>query len=299
MKIGIVILNYNSSNLVCEKVRQLAGYPSLSDIVVVDNHSQKEDFVSLSQLGNLPRTHLIRATDNGGYASGNNIGLRYLIEICQSDMVIVSNPDVYVGPELIEAAAKAFILHNDYGILTGVQKDIEGNVSLMGAWPFFSYKDLVVFMLSGGLLGKKKQWLLTKDFPEDANDSLIPVDVVSGCLLCIRSRALVACGYLDEHTFMFYEEDILCALMRRHGWKVGIIRDTSFIHAHRSSTTSIKSYLWNVCNINISRRYYAKQILRANSLQLFILRVLYYWDIMLHFLYQPFKRFMRLVRKGK
>src|SRR3972149_3394468 len=97
MDLSIVILNYKSKNLVkyCLKGITSQPLPGEHEIIVVDNNSQ--DGVDKMLNENFPHVKFLTAPTNGGFAAGNNLGLRrargrYVLML-NPDIVILDNPD--------------------------------------------------------------------------------------------------------------------------------------------------------------------------------------------------------------
>ena len=101
MKTGIVILNYNDYENTIKMIRQIENYKCLSKIVIVDNHSSDESVEKIKPLTS-KRIVLLESKDNKGYASGNNLGLKYLEKETECELAIISNPDVEVEESVIE-----------------------------------------------------------------------------------------------------------------------------------------------------------------------------------------------------
>ena len=89
MQLSCVILNYNDAETTEKLVKQLADYDVLHQIIVVDNASTDDSLELLgkleldanaSQRGNV---RVISADHNGGYGSGNNLGVRYAASIAR------------------------------------------------------------------------------------------------------------------------------------------------------------------------------------------------------------------------
>ena len=108
MKIGIVILNYNTPSLTYDIVKKCVNYSAINEIVVVDNYSSDDCknklLMSLSKLDS-HKLNIILNKNNSGYAVGNNIGLKKLSEL-GCDICIVSNPDVSFSNDLIQKEIK-------------------------------------------------------------------------------------------------------------------------------------------------------------------------------------------------
>ena len=96
----IVVLNYNDweeTQRYCEVVKDF----SIVDlIIVVDNLSTDDSMARLKHLES-EKIVLVCAEENKGYAAGNNVGLRYIIDHKIKGNVIISNPHYYnICPDL-------------------------------------------------------------------------------------------------------------------------------------------------------------------------------------------------------
>lgn len=86
MQLSCVILNYNDAETTEKLVKQLADYDVLHQIIVVDNASTDDSLERLRKLesdanaSQSGKVRVISADHNGGYGSGNNLGVRYAAE---------------------------------------------------------------------------------------------------------------------------------------------------------------------------------------------------------------------------
>ena len=88
MKVAVIVLNYNSSADCCKCVADLKQQEDVElEIIIVDNCSRKEDASAVEQLAAEQGCTFIAAAENRGYNAGNNIGLRYTIEILKNYIV--------------------------------------------------------------------------------------------------------------------------------------------------------------------------------------------------------------------
>jgi len=99
------------------------------------------------------------------------------------------------------------------------------------------------------------------------------VDVVSGCFFLIRSTVLKEINFLDENTFLYYEENILSKKIKELNKDIVINNNVLVVHNH--SVTIDK----NVKRINKykiqkkSQYYYEKEYNKANGFELFMLKL--------------------------
>src|SRR5690625_5370496 len=78
MKTGVIILNYHSSDDTIRLYREIESFPGLRRLVV-DNSSDSDEASRLRAA--IPARDLLFASENLGYAGGNNLGIRTLTGI--------------------------------------------------------------------------------------------------------------------------------------------------------------------------------------------------------------------------
>ena len=88
MKVPVILLNYNSCADCCKCVTDLKQQEGVElEIIIVDNCSRTEDALAVEKLAAEQGCTFIAAAENRGYNAGNNIGLRYTIEILKNYIV--------------------------------------------------------------------------------------------------------------------------------------------------------------------------------------------------------------------
>ena len=99
--IGIVVLNYNDYESTIKLVDSLLGQQYFSEnvhIVIVDNMSTNDSFEILKSQFN-ECVDVIQSERNGGYAYGNNYGVKYLYDKYKIVHCAICNPDVLITSE--------------------------------------------------------------------------------------------------------------------------------------------------------------------------------------------------------
>jgi len=187
-----VVLNWNSAQDTIECVRSLraTGYPGLS-IVVVDNASSDDSVTSIRSA--VPDVHLLVQPSNGGYASGNNAGIRWSLEH-QADFVLVLNNDVTVEPDFIDRMLDCAGRHPKAGIIGGRVFYADQRERIFCGASYFS-----VCRCTGVNKGNLRARM--QKHGRERN-----VDYISGVLLFVRSQVFKDLGLFDERFFMYYED---------------------------------------------------------------------------------------------
>ncbi|MCU4121264.1 glycosyltransferase family 2 protein [Variovorax sp. N23] len=99
--VSIVIVNWNSGPMLMKCLRLCLEQTVPADrIFVVDNASQDD---SLQGVDELPGVTLMRMPTNLGFAAGNNRA----VACCETDFVVLLNPDAFPEPRWLEALLDA------------------------------------------------------------------------------------------------------------------------------------------------------------------------------------------------
>lgn len=93
-KVAIIILNYKTYEMTLKLVDSLKKICNKDQvgIIVVDNASPNESAIELQQHSEKNNDFiLIKSDKNGGYASGNNLGLRYAVKSGFKYSLVINN----------------------------------------------------------------------------------------------------------------------------------------------------------------------------------------------------------------
>ncbi|MCG0045542.1 glycosyltransferase family 2 protein [Priestia megaterium] len=265
-----VILNYNSSSDTVELLSNLLRMNDIFEhIVVVDNNSNEKDKAALSaavdemenQSNSSVDIKLIFNKKNTGYASGNNIGLKYLNTLSSRDnLVAIMNPDIYIEEQQLRGVIKNYQYfesksgENSVGVISPWV--INTGQAGMVAWklPYFWSDVIASSMILKKLVGDKLEYKKL-----NRNKHLQPVDVLPGSFLIINKTALEIVGFLEENTFLYCEERILASKMKRNGFKTLLDTDHYYHHAHSKTINKFLNGLKKIDFLYDSKRVYYKQ----------------------------------------
>lgn len=240
MKTGIIIVNYNDFTSTEKLIHNIKNYRIIDKIVVVDNHSSDDSARKLKQL-KLPKLKVIISEENKGYSYAINIGAKYLIEEYKECNIIISNADVIIDKEEdIEILIK--LLHRkNVGI---VAPTILERKTKNRGWKNPTPKQEIVLNLAYIHRFFRKKYLYYDEDYYQGDFSI--VDVLSGCFFLIQSKTLQAVNYLDDHVFLYYEENILAKKLQVKK-KINLVSNkVTIIHNHSvtidKSLKRIKKY---------------------------------------------------------
>ena len=267
MKCGIVILNYNTYELTCSLVKSCMNIESIGKIVIVDNCSN-DNFDEFCKELNDDKIKYIKNNKNTGYAAGNNIGLRYLKDNGYK-YAFIANPDViFTEKTIIEI--KNFLEKNcDYGVVSCL-RTLNKTKNTGQYWWIPTFKSA---LLESTYIGRhylnKRCIRLTNDTNKILGKVYDTVEVVGGAFFGCNLDIMEKINYLDENTFLWYEENILAFKLRENGYKEAILYTCEYEHNHKKKQRGNKNF-----NIYLkSKKHYCKTYLKINMFQTILLNI--------------------------
>lgn len=266
MKTGIVILNYNDSENTIKMINQIKDYKNISKIVIVDNKSSDDSVERIKPLTN-KKIVLIEAKNNKGYANGNNIGLKYLSNDTDIELVIISNPDILVEESVIDELIKDFKKHPEISFL-GPKILERGSISRGWRHPTF----LSELVSNINYFSKYEKRLLRY---EQTDEHLRKVDVIHGCFFMARLKDFEQINFFDPNTFLYYEENILAKKAEKKGFNTYVDNYLSVTHALSQSVDKSLKKIKKYKILKNSMFYYEHQYCERNIIERFILKLSY------------------------
>jgi GT2 family glycosyltransferase len=252
--IAAIIINYNSSKLTQECVESIIEKtPSTLSfqIIIVDNCSEKEDYLSLKQFIDshpFKNLQLIRSKINTGFGGGNMTGFHF----ANAKYVAFVNNDT-------------LFLNDCFSILkSAIEKD--NSIAVVGGQ---SYTETGKQMVAFDHFASISKELFGRDFLEKINPVKYPkrkseytnpiqVNYVQGSFMLIRTSDFNEVGGFDTNIFLYYEETDLCMRLKNNGKSCFLIPDAHYVHYHGASTpqnVTIKTEL-KISLLYIIRKHY-------------------------------------------
>ena len=228
MDISIIILNYKSKGLTkqCLKGINLLHSRLQIETIVVDNASN--DGTDEMVRDEFPWAKMLVSSTNGGYAAGNNIGIRE----SKGKYVVILNPDVAIFNNSLETLFDYMESHPQVGICG--PKLINPDGSIQASSRTFPTPKIILYRRTPlGKLPKPRQ--LLRQHLMSAWDHLQnrPVDWMVGACFVVRSSALQTVGLLDERFFLYLEDVDWCRRFWQAGYQVHYVTDAEMVHYHQ------------------------------------------------------------------
>ena len=223
--VWIVLVDFNGLDDTRRCLASLAPAASrAARVVVVDNASRAD--VAAALAGEFPWAAFVRSERNGGWAGGNNVGLKYALER-GADLVVLLNNDTTVGPDFVPALVAAAGAHPDFGILGPVIRFMDP--------PHEIQTDGVTFNRPGAAGFFQRRPVPLPELPAGRPPAVAEVDIVNGCCLMVRRAVVERIGAIDEAYFLIHEESDFCLRAQAAGFKNGVIAESLVWHKGSSS----------------------------------------------------------------
>ena len=193
--VTIVMLNWNQKldSLECLDSLARITYPSFS-IVVVDNGSSDDSPTAIERWSNenLPIT-LIRNTDNMGFVSGSNTGIRQALTTDSSYVFLVNN-DTVLEPDVV-----TILVHT---------AEQAAEIGMVGPKIYQYGKERVLESVGTKTLPCLAQAFLVGHKEEDRGQYDIKADMpyITGTALMVKRSVLQKTGLMDEDYFNYFDD---------------------------------------------------------------------------------------------
>lgn len=254
--LGIVLINYKNSKETLDYIKnELCKIKTPYSIAVVDNSCDSNEFNALSigveKIDPKIKIHLIRAEENCGYAKGNNIGAKKLIQIEKVDYLLFSNSDIIIKDKkavenlinTIRLDIKNVCVGPKLVGPSGSDQNPNKNVT------FFDRYILSQLLYPLKFVRLKE----TRSIIRNAESGFY--DWISGAFFIIDAKVFEQVGMFDEGTFLYAEEMILGERLRNNGYSpyydssqtilhLGSVTVSNFYSAKKRSLLILKSELY-------------------------------------------------------
>jgi GT2 family glycosyltransferase len=170
---------------------------------------------------------LVAAERNGGFAYGNNLGIRTAQAAGHRPSYLhLLNPDTVVRPGALAALVEFMDGNPRVGIAGSRLEDPDGTPQPSA----FRFPGVLSELDEGMRLGVVShlltRWQVALPVPEEA----CPVDWVAGASMIIRAEVVSDIGLLDERYFMYFEEVDFMRRARRAGWPCWYVPASRVVH---------------------------------------------------------------------
>ena len=227
-KLSIVIINYQTDNLVLDLLKGIKSN-KLIEIILVDNSSKNTLEKKLPRRRDL---HYLFTGKNLGFSGGNNLG----ISKARGEWLFLLNSDTVTNNSDILRLLKTTI---DEKYLVSCPKLIQPNGGVQNNIGYFDK----FFTNPTNKIFVRPRLINCTDISDNT-----PVDLLTGTAMLIHKSVFEKIGYLDDKNFFMYFEDIdFSYRLYKAGIKVLYCPSVKIIHlggasSNQNSTQKNKNY---------------------------------------------------------
>lgn len=208
-KFFIIIITYNGIKWVPKCLKRTRPYP----VIIVDNNSTDGTLEFIKN--NYPEIKLFGQKKNLGFGQANNIGISYALEQGAKHFFLL-NQDAYLEPGCIERLIKAQIRSPEYGILSPLQLNGQGDRLDQRFTYYLNYQANPDFF-SDYALNKPKKEIYD-----------VPFMNAAGWLL--SKTCVEKVGGFDPIFFHYGEDDNYCQRVHYYGFNIGVCPEAILLH---------------------------------------------------------------------
>ncbi|SHK24688.1 hypothetical protein SAMN02745248_02139 [Hathewaya proteolytica DSM 3090] len=299
--VGIILLNYNGSKDTLECIGSLREIEySNYHVIVVDNKSTDDSQGIINKYidenyheGQGQGCTFLQAGSNRGFAAGNNVGIRYAMDI-GCEYVLLLNNDTLVEKDFLDYLVNVAV--QDHGIGEMCQS-VECNSTTERGNTAFKGKGNKVGIVTGKICYEGKRdtlWFAGGEFVENRfygahrgegevdrgqYDNECFITFATGCLMLISKEALESVGVLSEEYFMYYEDVDYCLKIMENGFSIKYCPKALIYHRVSSSTGGEASPFaieWNTRNRLRLINKYGKKYFKGSKIKELKLKLFFY-----------------------
>lgn len=222
MNLAIILLNYCNAKLTIDCLHSLKacdGYNYKVDMVVVDNDSDDNSMELFEKEKEATEFILLKSDRNNGFAAGNNVGIRYCLDVGY-DYIMLLNNDTEVQTDFLQ------ILGNEL---------CESTVIVPKIMSFYQKKKI---WYAGGTINRwtGKAWHFGEnDIDSSSYNKRREVEFASGCCIVLHSDTIREIGLLQEDFFLYWEDAEYSARIISSGFPIVYIPSLVVFHKINSS----------------------------------------------------------------
>lgn len=214
LTISVIIVNYNTGELLARLVDQLAVI-DIEQIIVVDNASDDQ---SLLVLNKYPQLQVICNVKNRGFGYACNQG----VALSDTDAILLLNPDCELSEQAFERLVDSMCQHNRLGLCSPLVLDSQGHEQ-SGSRRHLPTPRKILQAYFGQTDALDLRGL-------EKPKSMLKMPATSGACMLIRRVAWDQAGGMDAGYFLHFEDLDLMYQMQQVGWEVWLQPDAQVTH---------------------------------------------------------------------
>ncbi len=234
--VSVIIINYNTRNLLREALRSVVNCSIPKEIIVIDNASN--DGSSEMVREEFPEVKIFVNTTNERFAKPNNMAMG----IAKGRYYFLLNSDATISSDTLDVLLKYMEIHSDVGVCApqliypdgSLQPSCRGSITL---WTHFC--DMLIL----DRIFPKSKIFAKSEMTYFDHRSARDVDHVMAAAILVRKEAVKDAGALDENLSIIYNDLDWSLRIKKAGWRIVYYPETQVIHHHSKTTKMMNKNL--------------------------------------------------------
>jgi len=235
--LSIVILNYNTRELLSENLRCIQGNTKdiEHEVIIVDNGSTDGSVEFIKK--NFSYVNVVKNPCNIGASAGRIKGF----SVCRGDYILSLDSDTFVGDNCVSTLIEIMNRDKNIGVVGCKLLNRDGTIQYSAKrFPNLLSEFLNIFFFGRIFLNSKFSYIIRAgDF------ETVDVDWVSGALGLFRREAYEKAGGFDERFFYGGEDADICYRIKKLGYRVVYTTKCSAVHLGGGTTSKIMNEIYN------------------------------------------------------
>jgi GT2 family glycosyltransferase len=244
----IIVLHYNAYQDTIDCLESILNLSSkYYEIVLVDNASTDLSLNSIQKWiidNSCDSIKILKSNNNGGYSTGNNLGIKYASKEDDCEYIWILNNDTVIEPDSLRN-----LINSDK------KKDIDtiwgskilypnGRVQSLGCR--INNKFMLTYHNHNNLIDK------------DSEFEIDQIDYIHGCSMFFNKSIIGKIGYFSEEYFMFFDDVDFCKRAVNQGIQLNISQKSIVIHKEGKTIKKNKlEYLSVINRIKYAKKYFS------------------------------------------
>ena len=214
--VQVVLTTWNGEAWIGKALESLVASSYPVQVIVVDNASTDGTVEQVKM--SYPQVVIKNMPSNLGFGQATNAGMQYALQHGAAAILLL-NQDAYLDPAAVERLAMALERSPEFGILSPLQFDYEGQ----DLDPVF-LSDVCLYVPDIQGYAERKCLIL--------QHGPIEVPFVQASIWMLSRQVVEATGGFDPLFFLYGEDNDYCNRVRYHGFKIGVVLDAVAYHRH-------------------------------------------------------------------
>ncbi|MEK6406150.1 MAG: glycosyltransferase family 2 protein [Acidobacteriota bacterium] len=243
-QVAVVVVCYNTRNLLLECLGSVADAGANIELAVVDNASEDGSYEAVREA--YPQAIAIRNSTNLGFGAACNQGIR----ATNTPFILLLNSDARLTPQAFQALRDCLEKNERCGaagcrLINGAGVEVNNTRNFLT--PFNQALEMTGIKLGIRRWGRRQKPAVDGELVDCS------VDWIDGACLMLRRAALHEIGLFDEQFFMYSEDEDLCFRLGKRGWLVCFCGAGTAVHHGAASSEPNR--------VEMLRHFYLSQML--------------------------------------